>query len=119
VLPLPIDKVSISQDGIISVRPQGATADVVEEVGRLKLVNPGNAQMMRGEDGLFRLVSGDDAPADPSVYVESGAVEGSNVNPVDEMVSLIDLQRQFELQVKMMKTAEENDRASSSLMRIS
>ena len=74
---------------------------------------------LRGEDGLFRLVSGNIAPADPSVGVESGAVEGSNVNPVDEMVSLIDLQRQFELQVKMMKTAEENDRASSSLMRIS
>ncbi|MGL4893848.1 MAG: flagellar basal body rod C-terminal domain-containing protein, partial [Shewanella sp.] len=119
VLPLPIEKVTISQDGIISVRPQGATTEVVEEVGRLKLVNPGNSQMMRGEDGLFRLVSGDPAPADPSVFVESGAVEGSNVNPVDEMVSLIDLQRQFELQVKMMKTAEENDRASSSLMRIS
>ena len=47
VLPLPIEKVSISQDGIISVRPQGATAEVVEEVGRLKLVNPGNAEMMR------------------------------------------------------------------------
>ncbi|MDH1469626.1 MULTISPECIES: flagellar basal-body rod protein FlgF [Shewanella] len=119
VLPLPIEKVTISQDGIISVRPQGATTEVIEEVGRLKLVNPGNAQMMRGEDGLFRLVSGNPAPTDPNVFVESGAVEGSNVNPVDEMVSLIDLQRQFELQVKMMKTAEENDRAASSLMRIS
>ncbi|QYJ79875.1 flagellar basal-body rod protein FlgF [Shewanella acanthi] len=119
VLPLPIDKVTISQDGIISVRPQGATSEVIEEVARLKLVNPGDEQMMRGEDGLFRLMSGNDAPANPSVYVESGVVEGSNVNPVDEMVSMINIQRQFELQVKMMKTAEENDRASASLMRIS
>ncbi|NMH65539.1 flagellar basal-body rod protein FlgF [Shewanella salipaludis] len=119
VLPLPIQKVEISQDGIISVRPQGATAEVIEEVGRIKLVNPGNQNLMRGEDGLFRLTSGQDAPADPRVALESGAVEGSNVNAVEEMVSLIDLQRQFELQVKMMKTAEENDRASSALMRIS
>lgn len=119
VLPLPIDKVEIAQDGTITVRPQGATADVIEEVGRIKLVNPGNSQLMRGEDGLFRQMSGLNAPTDPNVAVESGAIEGSNVNAVDEMVSLIDLQRQFELQVKMMKTAEENDRSSAALMRIS
>ena len=119
VLPLPIDKVEIAQDGTITVRPQGATADVIEEVGRIKLVNPGNSQLMRGEDGLFRQMSGLNAPTDPNVALESGAIEGSNVNAVDEMVSLIDLQRQFELQVKMMKTAEENDRSSAALMRIS
>ncbi|MBW8185144.1 flagellar basal-body rod protein FlgF [Shewanella nanhaiensis] len=119
VLPLPIEKVEIAQDGIISVRPLGATAEVIEEVGRIKLVNPGDGNMMRGADGLFRQMSGEIAPADPRVAVESGAVEGSNVNAVDEMVSLIDIQRQFEMQVKMMKTAEEMDQASSSLMRIS
>ena len=119
VLPLPIDKVAIAQDGTISIRPQGATAEVVEEVGRIKLVNPGNAQLMRGEDGLFRQINGQVAQADPNVAVEAGAVEGSNVNAIDEMVSLIDLQRQFEMQVKMMKTAEENDRSSAALMRIS
>lgn len=119
VLPLPIEKVEIAQDGTISVRPLGSTAEVIEEVGRIKLVNPGNQNLMRGEDGLFRQLSGVNAPADPNVAVESGAIEGSNVNAVDEMVSLIDLQRQFEMQVKMMKTAEEMDQASSSLMRIS
>ncbi|MEC4726528.1 flagellar basal-body rod protein FlgF [Shewanella sp. D64] len=119
VLPLPIEKVEIAQDGIISVRPLGATAEVIEEVGRIKLVNPGDQNMMRGADGLFRQMSGEIAPADPFVSVESGAVEGSNVNAVDEMVSLISIQRQFEMQVKMMKTAEEMDQASASLMRIS
>jgi flagellar basal-body rod protein FlgF len=119
VLPLPIEKIEISQDGIISVRPSGATAEVIEEVGRIKLVNPGNENMMRGQDGLFRQISGQVAAADPSVGLLSGAVEGSNVNAVHEMVSMIDIQRQFEMQVKMMKTAEENDKASASLMRIS
>jgi flagellar basal-body rod protein FlgF len=118
VLPLPIDKLQISPDGIISIRPQGATAEVIEEVARIKLVNPDNSQMMRGEDGLFRLTSGELAANDPSVQVESGAIEASNVNPVEEMVALISIQRQYEMQVKMMKTAEETDQASSSLMRI-
>ncbi|MCL1050718.1 flagellar basal-body rod protein FlgF [Shewanella abyssi] len=119
VLPLPIEKIEISQDGIISVRPSGATAEVIEEVGRIKLVNPGNENLMRGQDGLFRQMSGEIAAADPSVGLLSGAVEGSNVNAVHEMVSMIGIQRQFEMQVKMMKTAEEIDKASASLMRIS
>ncbi|MFS1437840.1 flagellar basal-body rod protein FlgF [Shewanella sp. 10N.286.48.A6] len=119
VLPLPVEKVQISPDGIISIRPQGATADIVEEVARIKLVNPNNADMMRGEDGLFRLTTGQNIPNDPNVQVESGAVEGSNVNAVSEMVALIDIQRQYEMQVKMMKNAEDLDRASSALMRIS
>ncbi|WP_144209986.1 flagellar basal-body rod protein FlgF [Shewanella donghaensis] len=119
VLPIPVDKVQISPEGIISVRPQGATADVIEEVARIKLVNPSNANMMRGEDGLFRLTSGQNIPSDPNVQVESGALEGSNVNAVSEMVALIDIQRQYEMQVKMMKNAEELDRSSSSLLRVS
>ncbi|SQH77563.1 flagellar component of cell-proximal portion of basal-body rod FlgF [Shewanella benthica] len=118
VLPLPIEKIEIAQDGTISVRPLGATAEVIEVVGRIKLVNPGNQNLMRGEDGLFRLISGDNAPADAFITLESGAVEGSNVNAVSEMVALISIQRQFEMQVKMMKTAEEMDKASSALMRI-
>ncbi|QBF81762.1 flagellar basal-body rod protein FlgF [Shewanella maritima] len=119
VLPLPIEKVHISGEGIISVRPQGATAEVIEEVGRIKFVNPGNDQMMRGDDGLFRLASGEVAATDPTVRVENGAVEGSNVNAVHEMVEMINIQRQYEMQVKMMKNAEELDRASSSLLRMS
>ncbi len=119
VLPLPIEKVEISQDGIITVRPQGAPADALEQVAVIKLVNPDTANMMRGEDGLFRQTSGQQAPTDPTVMVESGAIEKSNVSAIEEMVALIDIQRQFELQVKMMKTAEETDKASSSLMRVS
>lgn len=118
VLPLPIDNVQISPDGIISVRPLGATAEVIEEVARIKFVNPGNDQMMRGEDGLFRQFSGQPAPAAPEVRVESGAIEGSNVNAVHEMVAMIDIQRQYEMQVKMLKNAEEADKASSGLLRI-
>ncbi|RLV61570.1 flagellar basal-body rod protein FlgF [Parashewanella curva] len=118
ILPLPIQKIEIAQDGTISVRPQGAPAEVIEVVDRIKLVNPNNQDLMRGEDGLFRQMNGQIAPADPDVKVESGAIESSNVSPVEEMVALIDIQRQFEMQVKMMKTAEENDRAAAQMVRI-
>nr|WP_278250738.1 flagellar basal-body rod protein FlgF [Shewanella sp. 4t3-1-2LB] len=118
-IPLPIQKLEIATDGTISVRPQGATPEVIENVGRIKLVNPGNSNLMRGEDGLFRTLNGQPAAADAAVNVVSGAVEGSNVSPVEEMVNMISLQRQFELQVKMMKTAEDNDKSAAALVRIS
>jgi flagellar basal-body rod protein FlgF len=57
--------------------------------------------------------------ADAGVKIMTGAVEGSNVSAIGEMTSLIDLQRQFEMQVKLMSSAEEMDKASDSLLRMS
>ncbi|MDF4806005.1 flagellar basal body rod C-terminal domain-containing protein, partial [Vibrio parahaemolyticus] len=71
-------------------------------------------------NGLFRAKDPNAGyVADATVKVLTGALEGSNVNAVGEMTNLIDLQRQFEMQVKMMSTAEEMDKASDSLLRMS
>ena len=85
-------------------------------VGRLKLVNPEEVQLVRGEDGLFRLKGGEQAEADPAVKVASGFLEGSNVNVVEQMVTMIALARQFEMQTKMLSNAEANDRAASQIL---
>ncbi|MFY8350067.1 flagellar basal body rod protein FlgF [Pseudoalteromonas sp. SSM20] len=119
ILPLPIEKVQISKDGMIQVRPQGAPANFIEDIDRLKLVSAYGVQPLeKGLDGLFRSKDGDVLDTDPNMTVTSGALEMSNVNPVDEMVGMISHQRQFELQVKMMKTAEKIDESQASLMRI-
>ena len=73
--------------------------------------------MVKGEDGLMRLKDGAVADADPEQRLVSGALESSNVNVVNEMVKMIELSRRYELQVKMMKHAQENANASASLMR--
>ena len=117
-LPLPLEKMEIGTDGTISIRPLGAPANVMQEVARLKLVKPEFQDIEKGTDGLFRRKDGEDAEADATVKVLSGAVEGSNVNAVGEMTQMISLQRQFEVQVKMMKTAEEIDRQHNQIMRI-
>jgi flagellar basal-body rod protein FlgF len=72
--------------------------------------------MKKGEDGLFRLGGGGEAEADPTQRLVAGALIASNVNAVDEMVNMIELSRRFELQVKMMQTAEENAESASSIM---
>jgi len=117
-LPVPLAKIDIAADGSIQAVPQGAPATAMIEVGRIKLVKPENPDMFKGNDGLFRRKDGEIAEVDPTVNLLSGALEGSNVNAVGEMTYLISLQKQFELQVKMMKTAEEMDRQQNQLLRI-
>jgi len=116
-LPLPVNNIQISRDGTIMVQPEGAPSSVQEEVGRIKLVNPDTRLIDKGNDGLFRAKNGGQLNADVNVNVLGGALESSNVNPINEMTDMIALQRQFEMQLKMMKTAEEIDSSASSLLR--
>lgn len=117
-LPLPLENLNIAADGTVSVRPQGAPETILEEIGRIKLVKPEYADMARGRDGLFRMNDGTNAAEDETVRVATGMLEGSNVNAVDEMVNMMNLQRHYELQVKMMKQAEELDTRANTLLRI-
>lgn len=114
----PASEVDIGEDGTISVIPQGAEGGEMAVVDRIKLVDAPTNELTKGQDGLFRLPDGETAPADASVRVRSGVLEGSNVNSVDAMVELIDNQRQFETNIKMLTKAEENDQASSRLLRL-
>ncbi len=118
ILPVPIEKIEFSKDGTIQVRPQGAPANFLEEVDRLKVVEANNTTLEKGNDGLFRPKPGQTVETSANVQVLSGMLEKSNVNPVHEMVDMISHQRQFELQVKLMKTAEEIDERQEQLMRI-
>jgi len=118
-VPQPVDKLTIGSNGNVSIRPMGAPENVMEVIGRIKLVNPPNGNIEKGTDGLFKLKDDQVALADANVKLQIGALESSNVNSVEEMTSMIALQRQYEMNVKLMKTADENAQRSESLMRIS
>ncbi len=109
----PETEISIGRDGTISTVlatiGQQETVNIIEQ---LKLVNPPEQDLVRGEDGLFRLAGGGAAMVDPNVQVANGYLEGSNVNVVEQMVTMISLARQFEMQTRMIQTAETNDRAA-------
>ena len=112
--------VMISADGLVSAIGAGDPATNVAQVGRLKLVNPAAADLLRGDDGLFRMRAGAAAPdADPTVTLQTGAVEGSNVNPVSAMVDMIANARSFEMQMKAVKSADENDQRANQLLSMS
>jgi len=103
--------VSIGGDGTVSAK---GTDGKLTAVGRLKLVTP-EAPLTRGADGLFRAPDGD-LPADTNARVQDGALEGSNVSPVETMVAMISAARQFEAQMKMLTTAEGNEKAAAQLL---
>lgn len=112
----PDSRVTIERDGTISVVPQSGAQNTVNAVGRIKLVNPPEADLVRGADGLFRLGSGLPAAQDDNVRIASGYLENSNVNPVEQMVAMISLARQFEMQMRTISTAEQNDRAATQVL---
>ncbi|ANC04336.1 MULTISPECIES: flagellar basal body rod protein FlgF [Pseudomonas] len=115
----PEQKVEVGDDGTISIRAMGEDPRVMAEVDRIKLVNPDIKSISKGLDGLIHTNSGQPADADVNVRVVSGFLEGSNVNAVEEMTSVLALSRQFELHVKMMKTAEQGDEAMARVLQIS
>lgn len=116
----PYDKLLIGQDGTVSIIPAGGPPDQLVEVDRLKLVNPPSDALMKGEDGFIRrkpdqAIEGGEPP-DASVRLTSGFLEASNVNAVEEMISNMQLARQYEMQVKVMRTAESNSEATARLL---
>lgn len=112
-------QLTFAKDGTISTVPEGNQATSVVVVGRLKLVNPPSAQLERGGDGLFRLMNGSVAPADAKTEVVPGNLEGSNVSTVEMMVNMISLARKFDMQMKMLTTADNDAKQASSIMNIS
>lgn len=113
----PSTTVTIATDGTISVRPLGQTAAALASVDRLRLVNPSIDSLVKGTDGLFRRKDGAPANSDASVMLTPGALETSNVNVAETLVTMISLARHYEMQVKAIKTAEENADAAAQLLK--
>ena len=112
-------QMNIGADGTISVVPMGQSPETIAAVGRIKLVNPPLDQLSLGTDGLMHLNGGGTAEADPAVTLKSGVLESSNVNPSQTLVQMIQLSRQYELQIRAIHSADENAQSASRLLQMS
>ena len=108
--------VAIGGDGTVSTIATTTKPGAPTTLGRLKLVNPPEADLVRGDDGLYRLKDGKAADVDPNVVVAGGALEGSNVSPIDSMVTMISLARSFDLQMSLLKNAENNAAKATQIL---
>lgn len=114
----PYEKLDIAADGTISIRPLGQSAAALAVVDRIKLVNPPLADLHKTENGLLRRAGEDPLVPDASVQLLNGNLESSNVNSMEALVNMIELAREFELHVKMMKEAKDLDAAAASIIRM-
>ncbi len=112
----PDQEILIAKDGTVSTVPLGENRNAVTIAGRIKLVNPPEKDLIRGEDGLFRMKSAQPAEADANVTIAAGALETSNVNPADALVNMISLSRQFDTQMRLLRAAEENHKAGDKIV---
>lgn len=115
--------VSISADGTVSASSAAAPEDQPIQVGQLMLRDASQTPMVRREDGLFEPLDanfrGRDFPSGPvAPSLQAGVLEGSNVNPIETMVKMIDFSRSFEAQIKMIKESESIDETGSTMMRL-
>lgn len=108
--------VTIGGDGTISTMSRVDQPAVPVILGRIKLVNPPEADLVRGDDGMFRMRDGSAAAADPAVRVAGGALEGSNVSAIDSMVDMISLARSFDTQMSLLKNAENNAAKATQIL---
>ena len=116
---VPFEKIEISKDGFISILEQGAPLEAIEIVSKLKLVKPQNLQeFFKSDDGLFRTANNTPLEDEATGRVYSGFLEKSNVNPIVELTDMIELQRRFELQLKLVKEAQTIDEMSTSLFKL-
>jgi len=116
----PHESLEIGSDGTISIIPLGEGPQTQAMIGRLGIVDAPQERLTRGLDGLMRTTGPAAAPLPQAAgtVLTSGALEGSNVDPANALVQMIQLQRQYEMQVKVIKHGDENAQSANSLLRL-
>ena len=112
----PEQEVHIAKDGTVSSAPLGQGMNQITVNGRIKLVNPAETDLVRGDDGLFRQQNGQSAAADANVILASGTLEASNVNPAEALVNMVSLARQFEMNMQVLHYAEQNHQSADKVL---
>src|SRR5690606_3654705 len=108
-------RMAIDADG--TIRIQTPESPEMQPVDRLKLVKPDAADLTKNEAGLITTRDGQTLPMDETVVVEGGHIEGSNVSAVEEMVAVMSLNRDFEIQMKLYKAADDMAQSGNRLIR--
>jgi flagellar basal-body rod protein FlgF len=115
----PYTQIAVAADGTVSIVPQGQGPETMAQIGRLRLVNPEVERLTKRADGLVTVADGAEVESDANVKVASGFIETSNVNIAGTLVDMIEFQRQYEVAVRMMQTADENASRAANLASIS
>jgi flagellar basal-body rod protein FlgG len=115
-------KIEISIDGVVSVAlPGQVDPEVIDTIQLSTFINPAGLRQMGENIFVPSAASGDPTSGDPGEngrgFLRQAFLEGSNVEPVTEMVNLIRTQRAFEFNSQALQAADEMLRAIGNLRR--
>jgi flagellar basal-body rod protein FlgF len=115
----PHQALDIGHDGTVSIVPLGEGPQTMAVLGRLRVVDATPDRLARGLDGLMRNTDPQRPLAQaPGEVMATGTLEASNVDAAGALVQMIQLQRQFEMQVKLIQRGDDNAQAANSLLRL-
>ncbi|HHW4726400.1 TPA: flagellar basal-body rod protein FlgF [Legionella pneumophila] len=111
----PAQSIEIGSDGTISIVPLEGDVKSLAILDRIKLVTLDRNNIYKNDEGLIQLKSGA-AIANSNIKLQSGALEGSNVNAIDQMVAMISAGREFDAQMKLLSTVDDNGQKLAQLL---
>jgi flagellar basal-body rod protein FlgF len=115
VLPA-FSELKVSENGEILVQEPGSAPGDFTTIAFLATATGDPNLLSKSLDGRIRNLDGTVPDPDQTGKFAQGMLEGSNVNAIEEMVLNMDMQRQFEMAVKLIKQAEDIDKAGTRLM---
>ena len=115
VLP-PYTSISVTDIGEVLVQQPGAPIGELTSAGFIGSTTSQLDQLTKSLDGQIRKADGTVPDPDQTGKFGQGFLEGSNVNAIEELVKNLDMQRQFEINVKLIKKASDLDSAGTKLM---
>lgn len=112
----PQSDITIASDGTITALGAGDDPTAMMPVGRLKIVSAPLSALVHGDDGLFRPAGGGELPNNVALRLQTESLEGSNVSPVNAMTQMIATSRGFDMNMKVIHTADENAQKANQLL---
>lgn len=110
---------TIAPDGTVSALRAGDDPTAVTPVGRLKMVSTPISALQHKDDGFFYPADGTPLARADGLRLEAESLEGSNVSPVKAMTEMIASSRGFDMNMKVIRSADENDQKANQLLSVS
>ncbi len=108
--------IQVSSRNKLKINVDGYVVSDKTLMDRIMLVNPSKETLSKDNSGL--LMSTEALTQDDSIKVDVGFIEGSNVNAQQEMINMIKLSRQFDLNLKVIDTANENAKSAQKILQL-
>lgn len=112
----PAKSIEIGSDGTITVVPLDGDVKSLAILDRIKLVKLDKSNVFKNDEGLIQLQNGGKPAPDSNIRLLSGAIEGSNVKAVDQMVAMISAGREFDAHMKILSTVDDNGQKLAQLL---